>query len=519
MIMIYILEKEIYIKRFICLALALLMMAMMLVACGNETPEQPDQPETPDVPSTPTEPETPADTRIPLDMPERYYGRTNGDKESFHMLEWTANNWFEAGNVWLPWHEGDTSEEAEDLLGAAVFARNAYVEEQYGVEITQEYVEVNDGKHLSRLRLDNTTSGNEIQLVTMRSLEAWSYVESGLLYDMNTYAGEILHTDQPWWVQDAVESYTLGDSLYLCSTEMLLRDKGATALMFFNPTLAADYGLGNLYDLMDNGDWTFEAMISASDVVASDRDGDDLINTRQDIWGITGADDTIFYLFAGADKKFAHIDEEGYLAYDFGNKDTILVMEEIFEEVMYAEWYQNGYVNPLPGEGGMFGDGLALFDFALLKAADIGMRDVEFDYGVLPIPKYDDDQDDYRSLVWVHHDCVLGIPSATFDPEMASVILEALSYESYYTLTPVLYDTLLYGRLSKTEDARRGYETVVANRVYDPGQYWEGKAGLTNKILRHTATHTTGFSNIWGSYQTPITTQVELINDFIDETR
>ena len=508
-------------KRIFALLLALVTVASMLalLACGNDQGSQPSTPNTPTTPTKPDEPQDPADTRIPLDLPDRYYGRTNGDKESFHMLEWTANNWFEAGNVWLPWHEGDTSEEAEDLLGAAVFARNAYVEEQYGVEITQEYVEVNDGKHLSRLRLDNTTSSNEIQLVTMRSLEAWSYVESGLLYDMNTFAGEILHTDQPWWVQDAVESYTLGDSLYLCATEMLLRDKGATALMFFNPTLAADYGLGNLYDLMDSGDWTFEAMISASDIVSSDRDGDDLLNSRQDLWGITGADDTIFYLFAGADQKFAHIDEDGYLVYDFGGKESILLMEEIFEEIMYADWYQNSYVNNLPGEGGGFSENLALFNFSLLKGADISMREVEFDYGVLPIPKYDYSQEDYRSLVWVHHDCVLGIPSATFDPEMASVILEALSYESYYTLTPVLYDTLLYGRLSKTEDARRGYETVVATRVYDPGQYWEGKAGLTGKILRHTATETTGFATIWASYEGSIQSQLDVINDFIDETR
>ena len=509
-------------KRVLSLMLALLMLASMLafVACGNDTPSStPSNPDTPNTPSTPTDPEDPAAVRIPLVLPERYYGRTNGEKESFHLLEWTANNTYESGTGWLPWHEGDTSEEAEDLLGAAVFARNAYVEEQYGVEITQEYVNVNEGNHLSRLRLDNTTSANEIQLVTMRSLEAWSYVESGLLYDMNTFAGEILHTDQPWWVQDAVASYTLGDSLYLCATEMQLRDKSATALMFFNPDIAADHGITNLYDMMDSGEWTFEMMINTSEIASGDRDGDDLLNSRQDLWGIIGADDTIFYLFAGADLKFGHIDEDGYLAYDFGNKETILVMEEIFENVMYADWYQNTYANKLPGEGDVFAENLALYNFGLLKTADIGMRKVEFDYGVLPIPKYDELQDDYCSLVWVHHDSVLGIPSATFDPEMSAVILEALSYEGYYTVTPVLYDTLLYGRLSKTEDARRAYETVVATRVYDPGQYWEGKAGLTGKILRHTATGTTGFATIWGSYKTPIETQVEVINDFIDETR
>ena len=88
-------------KRILSLALALLMVATMLVfvGCGKDTPDEPNTPNTPDTPSTPTDPEEPADVRFPLELPERYYGRTNGDKESFHLLEWTANNWFEAGNV------------------------------------------------------------------------------------------------------------------------------------------------------------------------------------------------------------------------------------------------------------------------------------------------------------------------------------------------------------------------------------------------------------------------------------
>ena len=511
-------------RKLISLLLALIMVFSMaaLVACSDDTPDtNTDQPSnTPNTPSTPSggvdtdDDEPDEDARIPLDLPEVNYG---GAK--FHMVEWTANDHYDGGTVWLPWHEGDVTEESDDLMSSAVFARNAYVEEKYGVKITQEYVNVNGGANAQRLLLDNQTGENGIQLTTTRSLEAWTLIESGLLYDMNEFAGDILHTDQPWWVQDAVNSYILGDSLYVCSTEMQLRDKGATAVLFFNTKIATDHELTYLYDLMDDGEWTFEMMISANEIVAADRDGDDLINTRQDMWGSVGADDTIFYLFAGAGQKFAHIDDEGYLAYDFGNKESILVMQEIFEEFMYADWYLNGYLNKLPGEGGGFKEDLTLFNFSLVKNAYTDLRDMETPFGVLPIPKYDEDQDDYCSLVWLHHDSVLGIPSAATNPEMCATILEALSYEGYYTVTPVLYETLLYNRLAKTEEARRGFETVFATRVYDPGQYWEGKAGLTGKILRYTATGTSGIATVWSSYESAVESQVETINDFIDESR
>lgn len=515
-----ILYEEDVMKKLISLLLilAMLVAAISMIACKNE----PDQPQVdPDnTPSDDTPVEDPADDRIPLNLPDVYYG---GSKPaSFHILEWTANDAFEAGTTWLPWHEGDVTEESDDLMSNAVFARNAYVEEQYGVEITQEYVNVNGNQHMQRLQLDNQTSANEIQLMTSRGLEAWAIIESGLLYDMNEFVGDILHTDQPWWVQDAVKSFTLGDSLYICATEMQLRDKGATSLLYYNTKVATDYGINNFYDLMEMGDWTFEAYISANDVVATSLDGDDLMNSLRDRWGTMGADDTIFMMYAGAGLKLAHIDDDGYMVYDFGDKTSINVMQEIFEDVMYAEWYQNSYANPLDGEGGGFEEDLALFTPSLVKKAYVSLRDMETEYSVLPMPKYDSTQADYCSLVWLHHDSLLGIPSGVANPEMCAVILEALSYEGYYTVMPQLYDTLLYNRLAKSDAARRGFEIVFATRVFDPGQYWNAHSGLVdgkNSILRLTGTGNSNIASVWETNKSATEEQVKLVNEFIDGTR
>ena len=509
-------------KKLLSLLLAFLMIVSVfaLVACSDDTTDAPaDKPSSntsSDTPSTPAEDdELTSDARLPLDLPDKYYG---GDTP-YHIVEWTANSNYDGGTSWLPWHEGDASEEDDDLLGTAVFARNAYVEEKFGIEITQEYVNVNGGANVQRLLIDNQTGENGVQLTTTRGFEAWALIESGLLYDMNQFAGDILHTDMPWWVQDAVDSFTLGESLYLCATEMQLRDKGATSLIFYNTKIAEDFELGYLFDLMEAGEWTYETMISSCEIVAGDRDGDGLINSRADMWGVTSQDDASFMLYAGAGFKFAEINDDGYLEYQFGSKDSILAMQEIFEEVMYADWFLNGITNPLPGEGGGFGENLAFIVFSLAKSAYIDLRDEDIPFGVLPCPKYDENQEDYCSLVWMHHDSALGIPSGAFDLEMCAIILEALSYEGYYTVTPVLYDTLLYNRLAKTEEARRGFEVVVETRVYDPGQFWDTTQGFTDKVLRHTATGNAGIATLWSANESAVMAHVQVINDFIDETR
>jgi hypothetical protein len=148
---------------------------------------------------------------------------------------------------------------------------------------------------------------------------------------------------------------------------------------------------------------------------------------------------------------------------------------------------------------------------------------METPYGVLPMPRADYAQEDYRSLVWVHHDSVLGIPSAVADPEMACIILEALSYEGYYSVTPVLIDTLIYGRLAKTEESKNSFERIFNTRVYDAGQFWNSDyAGLVdgeNSVLRQTAKHNSAMMSVWETHRSATEERVKKVNDFIAENQ
>lgn len=515
--------NEVFMKKLVSLIMALVMILSLLalVACNNDEPSKPNEPgkDNPSTPSTGDDDSKDDDSteRIALELPDAYYG---GSKQ-FHILEWSANGVDEVGNNWIPWEEGAVSDEAGDLMSNAVFARNAYVEEKFGVKITSEYVSVNQG-YTQRMTQDAQTYSNEFQLATMRSVNVWSLIEAGLYLDMNEYAGEILHTDQPWWVPDAVESYTLGDGLYVCATEMLLRDKGATAALYFNTKLASDYGLNSLYDLVESGMWTLEDMIGACDVVATSLDGNDLIDSGRDCYGIVAGDDPLMLLYGASGNKFAHVDDDGKIVYDFGDKTSIDVIQTIFEDVMYADWYHNTYCDGTlenEPEDGMFKSDLQLFNASLVKVSYIDLRDMETEYGILPMPKYDVMQEDYSSLVWVHHDCVVGIPSAAADPEMCAIILEALSYEGYYTVTPVLYETLLLNRLAKSPEAKRSFEIIFETRSYDPGQYWDLAGGFQNKLLRNTATHTSNVSSVWEQNRSATEEQIKLVNEFIDATR
>ncbi len=92
------------------------------------------------------------------------------------------------------------------------------------------------------------------------------------------------------------------------------------------------------------------------------------------------------------------------------------------------------------------------------------LRDME-NYGIIPYPKYDLEQDDY----YTHVDgraSLMCVPNNTQEPEYVGAIIEAVSAESYYSVMPVFMDLILPGRYSRDENAANALKMILDSRVY-----------------------------------------------------
>ncbi|MBQ7336860.1 MAG: hypothetical protein IJW40_00220 [Clostridia bacterium] len=496
------------------LAMILALGMLSLVSCATPQGDENEDPVAPSGTDDPQEPDEPKVERLPLDLPTTTYGG-----EVIHFLAWSANGQTDIGSGWIPWEEIDVADYDGDPINKAVYDRNGAVEEAYDVQITSEYISVDQG-YSTQLRNNHTSGDDAFQIITQRSYEIKTYVLEGLMYNM--YELDNLHTDMPWWNQDSVRSFTLGSTLYFAAPEMLLRDKGATATMYYNAKVATDQGVDNLYDLVMAGEWTFEEFISISESVATSLDGDDIMNGPEDLWGAAVSDDAVYYLFAGANMKFAHIDEDGYIQYDYGSEESILYMQDIFDYAIYSDHCAHGSVVDLSAsEDGIFKTDNALFNFGLVKGI-IGLRNMDSDFGVLPIPKYDKYQDNYASLVWVHHDCVLGIPAVVANTDAVSAVLEHMSYLSYYDIYPVFYDTVIMGKSTRDEQSKEMLKIVFETRLFDPGQYWdngEGASGIHGgQGYLHLAHYgDNNISSVFARFENILKTNFAEFNELIDE--
>jgi hypothetical protein len=80
---------------------------------------------------------------------------------------------------------------------------------------------------------------------------------------------------------------------------------------------------------------------------------------------------------------------------------------------------------------------------------------MEDHYSVFPYPMYDENQETYYTGM-MDNFTVLGIPLTAPDPEMTSIITEALNYYAEEIMTPVFYEESLCKKF-----ANDGEETVM----------------------------------------------------------
>jgi hypothetical protein len=102
---------------------------------------------------------------------------------------------------------------------------------------------------------------------------------------------------------------------------------------------------------------------------------------------------------------------------------------------------------------------------------------------------------------------------------MVSIVLEHLSYLSYYDVYPIFYDTVLMGRSTRDQQSRDMLEIIFQTRSFDPGQYWDLGSGLHggDGYLRLAATKNTNIASIWAKWEKAVNANFEKINEFVDE--
>ena len=417
---------------------------------------------------------------------------------------------------YVPWDEicPSTGMEASpgDLVGDMIYDRTAWLEENYGIVMGCEYL-AHGPNFVTRVRTMVETTSQDYQMVDYFAFGAQKLM--GQDYFLNMSDIEYIDFDDPWWVDSAVEALSLGNYVEFCASDMLLLDKGATTLVYYNIGMAEDLGITDLYDLVRNYEWTIDALAEYAELALEDN-GDDVWD-HNDRWGVSNGDDPVHNLYIGSGNKFINKDEDGVFYYQYlSDEETADIMIDILEKVMYADWFWNSWLKRDLGTDYQpkFDEGKALFSFNKAKSC-VTLKNMKENYGILPIPMYDTNQEQYYSQVSNYHDSLFAVPmSAVGNTEIIGAAIELMSYYSYYNICDNFFETIIQNRGTRDAESKEMLGIIFETRTYDMGLLYDPHS-LTDKVLRYTGTGETGVVSFWDQYTSQRAESVDRLNELL----
>ena len=119
----------------------------------------------------------------------------------------------------------------------------------------------------------------------------------------------------------------------------------------------------------------------------------------------------------------------------------------------------------------IYGDQMARKDCYLFLVGGLGdsFRSFDYEYGVLPVPKYSEDQEYYVHDASLGNSPTTAVPVTASDPGTVSLILEAMAYDSYYNVLPVFYGNYLNSKLARDEESVEMLKIIHDTVYYDIG--------------------------------------------------
>ena len=129
------------------------------------------------------------------------------------------------------------------------------------------------------------------------------------------------------------------------------------------------------------------------------------------------------------------------------------------------------------------------------------MISAEFDFGIVPFPKFDEAQDGYKTFCGAG---IEGVPIHIEDPQRTGVILEALSYYSYEYQRPVFFDIVLENKAVRDTDSYEMITIMHEGKTFDFGFNLDPSGKLVGILQTLTQKKSTDFTSLYTALEPTI---------------
>ncbi len=278
-----------------------------------------------------------------------------------------------------------------------------------------------------------------------RIMSATSFLTDGSCVDLLSLNN--ISIDREWWDQNAVNELVTNGKLYNVTGDLFYAHMQVVSFFMFNKRIANDYHIDDPYEYVYNDEWVSDVFIEMCAQTTHDLDGDG--QKPGDLYGVSLQNSTSYSFINGSGVKLVERDTNGDLVWTEDSDRLVSVLDKYID--LYTKY---AYCRMRDGANAInagvftadyqdFPAGKSFFQWGTARRIAMSYRSMEDDFGILPIPKFDESQDRYYHDVNSYTGYSWMIPVSASDAEYSAYISDALAYYGSELIIPAFYEQCL----------------------------------------------------------------------------
>lgn len=493
--------------------IVLLLAAMLITAVACNTPVDPSGPDdttppasdgattTPIDGSTPiggeettpveTTPPEPPEPETPEDM-LALFEKVDYNKQAFNILLCNKYN----GSISI---QQAAEEYNGNVVNDALYERDLALESYFNIDLVYNIAEDN-GKVTSIAKTTAEAGLSDYDLIFggMRASAAQLAVQA-YLTDLNSL--DAVDLEKLYWNQNIKKDLEIVNKMYFATGDITTRYMSAANLIAFNEQMIKDYGYGNLYQKVYDGTWTIDELGKMIKDKSQDLNQDEKLLVSQDFVAMSGASDAWYGFVVGTGTKALVRNADGIPVVN-NTESCYNVIDKLASHLTTpdAQIQDTSY-----GSSAAFKEERAMF--LLSAACDLQIISDWEGYGILPIPKYDTNQEEYYSLANPYISTAVFILRCSKDANKSAAIMEAMAAVSSLTSAPAQYENIMQLRQAKNEDSMKCLKIATEATTFDFTYIYQWGNQLTT-IMRKSILDGEAFASTFAATEEPVNAQI-----------
>lgn len=494
-------------KKSISLILAALLLASSFVSCSEK---QNDGAETQPADDTSADTSAAADETAPEEV-----------ETDSNVRLWEGKT-FDGYQVNIIGRQSETysidfyaEEITGEIVNDAVYNRNIKVEDELDVDLEYIPSAANETEFNQDVANSVRAADGAYDLVSSYAYFGVTLSLENVLYNLHNVPNVTLSNS--WYNQSFVNEMTMFDQLYFVVGDLTLTATDRMMITFFNKDLAGNYYTGtDFYDLVYEGGWTIDYMNELVAETWTDENG----NGKRDGWDTYG-----FAVNTGS------VPTDGLMS-ALRVRVAVKNAEGVPEITVYTdhtnsafEKLQKLYFNTTGtglnmDQGKTFMEERAIFVMGCASFAKTSLRDFEPDYGVLPLPKYDEAQDGYYTTAQDAYN-IVSIPTTCQNFEAVGAALDYLSCLSAESVYPAYFENTFEKQYMRSEQDSVMFDFIRQGLEFNIGVVYSNCIANPQWIYRDTLTKNGNLTSAYKSkskvYERSLSKFLETLEELKDQ--